>query len=199
MGPVGLAFDESGFLFAVNEAGVASGGPGFVTVYSPGAFGDAFPAAIIGLLPSDPTAGAFVDPAKIGVLSGYEYTDDVIFVSDVGDNSIKIFAPFTNFDDSSFVFTGTELGVIHGGSTKLKRPEGIALGADDDALYVVNNNSSTLEMFTDITSDEGGGDIPPTLIVQGRNTTKLNFPVDVALPAFTPSSTSTIEGGVAVR
>ena len=153
LGPVALAYDSTGFLFAVNEAGVASGGPGFVTVYSPGAFGDAFPAAIIGLLPTDPTAGAFVDPAKIGVLSGYDYTDDMIFVSDVGDNSIKIFAPFTNFDDPSFVYTGTELGVIHGGSTKLKRPEGIALGSDDDALYVVNNNSSSLEMFTDISSD----------------------------------------------
>ena len=198
LGPVALAYDSTGFLFAVNEAGVASGGPGFVTVYSPGAFGDAFPAAIIGLLPTDPTAGAFVDPAKIGVLSGYDYTDDIIFVSDVGDNSIKIFAPFTNFDDSSFVYTGTELGVIHGGSTKLKRPEGIALGFDDDALYVVNNNSSSLEMFTDISSDLCGGDIPPTLIVQGRNT-KLNFPVDVALPVFTPSSTSTYDGEAAAR
>ena len=43
--------------------------------------------------------------------------------------------------------------MIHGGSTKLKRPEGIALGADNDALYVVSNNSSSLEMFTDISSD----------------------------------------------
>jgi hypothetical protein len=192
LGPVALAWDDSGFLFVVNEAAVPAG-PGFVTVYSPGAFGDWFPTAIIGLIPTDPTAGAFVDPAKIGVLSGYEFSDDVIFVSDVGDNSIKIFAPFTNFDDTSFVYTGTELGVIHGGSTKLKRPEGIAIGADDGALYVVNNNSSSLEMFTDIGSDEGGGDIPPTLIVQGGNT-KLNFPVDVALPGFTPSSTSTVEG-----
>ena len=83
--------------------------------------------------------------------------------------------------------------MIHGGSTKLKRPEGLALGTDDGALYVVNNIKNSLEMFTDIGSDEGGGDIPPTLIVQGRNT-KLNFPVDVALPAFTPSSSYT-DGG----
>jgi hypothetical protein len=191
LGPVAVAFDQTGFLFAVNEAAVAMGGPGFVTVYLPGAFGDAFPYAIIGLIPTDPTAGAFVDPAKIGVLSDSNFNDDVIFVSDVGDNSIKIFAPFTNYDSAAFVYTGEELGVIHGGSTKLKRPEGIAIGADDGALYVVNNDVSSLEMFTDIGSDEGGGDIPPTLIVQGRNT-KLNFPVDVALPAFTPSSTSTV-------
>ena len=165
---------------------MALGGPGFVTVYYPGASGDAFPAAIIGL-----EVPAFVDPAKIGVLSGYTYYDDVIFVSDVGDNSIKIFAPFANFNGE--FYEGEELGVIHGGSTKLKRPEGIALGVDDDALYVVNNVTPSLEMFTDIDSDEGGGDIAPTLIVQGRNT-KLNFPVDVALPAFTPSSTSTVSG-----
>ncbi len=184
LGPVAVAFDQTGFLFAVNEGAVASGGPGFVTVYYPGAFGDAFPAAIIGLL--EP---AFVDPAKIGVLSDSDFYDDVIFVSDVGDNSIKIFSVFTNFNGE--FFEGSELGVIHGGSTKLKRPEGIAIGADDGALYVVNNSVSSLEMFTDIGSDEGGGDIPPTLIVQGRNT-KLNFPVDVALPAFTPSSRETI-------
>ena len=164
LGPVAVAFDKTGFLFAVNEAAVASGGPGFVTVYYPGASGDAFPAAIIGL-----EVPAFVDPAKIGVLSGYSsYYDDVIFVSDVGDNSIKIFAPFTNFNGE--FYQGEELGVIHGGSTKLKRPEGIALGADDNTLYVVSNSTPSLEMFTDIQDNEGGGDIAPTLIVQGRNT-----------------------------
>jgi len=190
LGPVAVAFDESGFLFVVNEAGVASGGPGFVTVYSPGASGDAFPFAIIGLIPTDPTAGAFVDPAKITVASDTDFFDDVMFVTDVGDNSIKIFAPFTNFDPFSFVFTGTELGVVSGGHTKLKRPEGIALGEDSGALYVVNNSASSLSMFTDFTSLEDGGDIPPTLIIQGRNT-KLNFPVDVALSEFTPSASPT--------
>lgn len=188
LGPIGLAFDQFGFLFAVNEAGVASGGPGFVTVYTPGAFGDSFPFAIIGLVPPTPI-GTFVNPAKVTVLSpDLDFFDDIIFVTDVGDNSIKIFQPFTNGCESApnFFCAGTELGVIHGGSTKLKRPEGLAVNADDDALYVVNNLSNTLEMFTDIESDEGGGDIPPTLIVKGRNT-KLNFPVDVALPAFTPT------------
>jgi len=188
LGPVGLAFDETGFLFAVNEAGVASGGPGFVTVYSPGASGDVFPSAIIGLL--GPTAGAFVDPARIAVASDPDFNDDVIFVSDVGDNSIKVFAPFTNFNPFTFFFEGTQLGTIHGGSTKFKRPEGVAINVSNSNLYVVNNNSNTLEMFTDVTSLETGGDIAPTLIVQGKNT-KMNFPVDVALPAFTPSARST--------
>ena len=114
----------------------------------------------------------------------------MIFVTDVGDNSIKIFSPFTNFSATDFFYTGTELGVISGGHTKLKRPEGIALGEDSGALYVVNNSSSSLEMFTDFTSLEDGGDIAPTLIIQGRNT-KLNFPVDVALPEFTPSASPT--------
>jgi hypothetical protein len=191
LGPVGLAFDETGFLFAVNEAGVASGGPGFVTVYAPGAFGDAFPAAIIGLIPGSPTVGAFKDPVKIAVASESDFNDDVIFVTDVGDNSIKIFAPFTNFE--TFFFTGTQIGTIQGGATKFSRPEGIALSpnalnVDGSALYVVNNHTNTMEMFTDVGAivSGGGGNLSPTLIVQGRNT-KLNLPVDVALPAFTPS------------
>ena len=49
-----------------------------------------------------------------------------------------------------FFFAGTELGVIHGGSTKFKRPEGVAVNADNGALYVVNNLNNSLEMFTDI-------------------------------------------------
>jgi hypothetical protein len=192
LGPVALAYDETGFLFAVNEAGVASGGPGFVTVYAPGSSGDVFPTAIVGL--AGVTAGAFVDPAKITVASDTDFEDDVIFVTDVGDNSIKVFSPFTNF--SGAFFEGTELGVISGGRTKLKRPEGIALGVDSGALYVVNNSGTSLSMFTDFTSIETGGDIAPTLIISGRNT-KMNFPVDVALPEFTPSgspSSSPTEG-----
>jgi len=205
LGPVGLAFDQYGILFVVNEAGVAAGGPGFVTAYAPGAYGDALPIAAVGL--EGGTAGAFVDPVKIAVQSGplpYGcvapyigvtcFPDDTIAVTDVGDNSVKIFSPFSNFD--TFFFLGTELGTIHGGNTKLKRPEGIALGVTTDALYVVNNNANTLEMFTDFSGDTSGGDIPPTLIVSGRNT-KLNFPVDVALQAFTPSPTpsSTVSAG----
>ena len=186
LGPIGLAFDETGFLFAVNEAGVASGGPGFVTVYPPGQSGDVFPSAAVGLVP--PTAGAFVNPAKIAVLSNPDFTKDVIFVTDVGDNSIKVFAPFTNGCGLPpfFFCAGTELGVIKGGSTKFRRPEGVSINTTDDTLYVVNNITNSLEMFADIDAAEGGGDIAPTLIVQGRNT-DLNFPVDVALPAFTPT------------
>ena len=193
LGPVSDAYDSTGFLFVVNEAGVASGGPGFVTVYTPGAFGDAFPFAVIGL-PGTTTGGAFVDPSGIAVASDSDFFDDVIFVNDVGDNSIKIFAPFTNGCEAppDFFCTGTQLGEIQGGSTKLKRPEGIALGVDSGALYVVNNNTSTLTMFTDFT--DGGGDIAPTLTITGR-TSKLNFPVGVALPEFTPTAEPTDSGG----
>lgn len=191
LGPVALAFDQSGFLFAVNEAGVASGGPGFVTAYTPAASGDAFPFAVIGL--TGTTAGAFVDPAKIAVLSDSDFSDDIIAVSDVGDNSVKIFAPFTEGCEAppNFFCTGDFLGEIKGGATKFKRPEGLAIGSESGALYVVNNNSNTLEMFTDFEGIvDGGGDIPPTLIISGK-TSKLNFPVDVALPAFTPSGSPT--------
>jgi DNA-binding beta-propeller fold protein YncE len=190
LGPVGLAYDEHGFLFAVNEAGVAAGGPGFVTVYSPGAAGDVFPTAAIGLVATSPTGGAFKNPVKVAVDSAPDFHDDVMFVTDVGDNSVKIFLPFTNFDPATFFFEGTQIGTIQGGATKFRRPEGIALNVDTGALYVVNNANNSFEMFTDIGGiiSGSGGNLPPTLIVQGRNT-RLNLPVDIALPAFSPTPT----------
>ena len=195
LGPVADAFDETGFLFVVNEAAVSAGGPGFVSVYEPGAAGDVFPSAVVGLL--GPTAGDFVDPARVAVSSDSDFFDDIIFVTDVGDNSIKIFAPFTNFSDTAFLFQGTKLAEIQGGSTKLKRPEGVALGMASGALYVVNNNKNSLEMFTDVGAivESGGGNIAPTLIIEGKKP-KMNFPVDVAIAGFTPSAspTETISG-----
>jgi len=123
-------------------------------------------------------------------MSGATFADDVIFVSDVGDNSIKVFTVFNNFDVTTptFFFEGTQIATIQGGATKFKRPEGVALSVDGSNLYVVNNNTNTLEMFTDIGTqiEGGGGNLSPTLIVQGKPT-KLNFPNDVALPAFTPT------------
>ena len=203
LGPVGLAFDENGFLFAVNEAGVASGGPGFVTVYPPGASGDQFPFAVIGLIacPTCPPGGGgstppgtFINPAKVAILSAPDFNDDIMFVSDVGDNSIKIFMPFTNFDVTTptFFFEGTQIGTIQGGATKFRRPEGLAIDDVTGALYVVNNSTNSFEMFSDVAdiATSGGGNLSPTLIVQGRNT-KLQLPVDIALPAFTPSAAPT--------
>jgi len=193
LGPVADAYDSTGFLFVVNEAAVAQGGPGFVTVYEPGASGDSFPFAVVGL--TGTTAGAFVDPSGIAVASDSDFFDDIIFVNDVGDNSIKIFEPFVNGCESppDFFCTGEQIGEISGGSTKLKRPEGIALGVESGALYVVNNDTSTLTMYTDFT--ESGGDIAPTLTITGRQSSKLNFPVGVALPEFTPSASPSDSGG----
>jgi hypothetical protein len=205
-GPIGLSFDQFGFLFVVNNAGRLSAAqaaaPRFVTVYHPGAFGDSFPNAAIGV-PGTDTAGAFSQPISVAVVTGPLpltctgapgtpgcFPDDVIFVTDLGDNSIKIYSPFTDFSFSTFFFQGTLLGTIHGGATKLKAPEGIAISADNDTLYVVNNTADSLSEFTDITSIESGGNVPPTLIVQNRHA-KMNLPVGVALGAFTPSPTPT--------
>jgi hypothetical protein len=196
LGPVGLAFDNTGYLFAVNEGGVAAGAPGFVTVYDPGAFGDSFPRAIIGL--EGATAGDFVDPVFVtagtgfGIESDDHFPNDVIFVTDVGDNSIKIFSPFTNCISNPPFGTlclGTELAVIHGGATKLKRPEGIVLTADGN-LYVVNNTANTLVEFSNaqITAAIAGGgtqNISPSFIL-GSKTSNMHFPVGVAAPQFPP-------------
>jgi hypothetical protein len=181
LGPVGLAFDAKGFLSVVDEAGA------FVTVYEPGAHGNALPLAFIGAVGA--TAGAFKDPMYVAVSSGvseppFGFPDDVIYVTDAGDNSIKIFAPFTNCFTAGLPFAceGTELGVIQGGRTKLNRPEGIALDADGDALYVVNHNGNSLLEFEAVGTS--GGNIAPTLIISGK-ATKMNLPVGVALSQFT--------------
>jgi hypothetical protein len=172
-GPIGLTFDEFGDLWVVNEglAGLGAGPPGFVTEYAPGAFGDAAPINIIGLLP--PTAGAFVNPLYITTtLDGH-----TIFVTDAGDNSIKVFDTTT--------FGGTLLGTIKGGNTKLVRPEGIQL-LDDD-LYVVSNNANSLLMFDLDTPITGGGtfNLFPQVLIKGFPS-KMNFPVGVTAPEFVP-------------
>ncbi len=184
-GPAGLTFDASGYLFVVNNAGAdafdLSCVPRYITVYAPGAVGDQFPTALMGLFGA--TAGTLRQPIAAAVDQ-----DDDVYVTDFGDNSIKIFYPFTNFDGANFFFQGELEGVIQGKHTKLKAPEGIAIDAANDALYVVNSDNNSLLMFTDFPTS--GGDIPPTLIVSGRHA-KMNFPVGVALPAFTPQPTST--------
>ncbi len=83
-----------------------------------------------------------------------------------------------------FAFDGELLGTISGKHTKLKTPKGIAIDADNSALYVVSNGNNSLEMFTDFPTS--GGDIPPTLVIANPGA-KMNLPVGVALPAFTPT------------
>jgi len=165
-GPIGVVFDVDGNLWVVNELGK------FVTEYPADTFGDVAPINIIGLFGA--TAGAFVDPAYIAVGTNPfdESGDEVIYVTDVGDNSIKVF-------DVSTLF-GTPLGSIAGGHAKLVRPEGIALFGDD--LYVVNNNANSLAEFDDLV-DSGLGNIFPTVLVKGPHS-KMNFPVGVAGPQF---------------
>ena len=163
-GPIGVAFDSFGDLWVVAELAK------FVTEYEPGAAGDAAPINIVGLTP-----GLFIDPAYIAVGTNPfdESGDQVIYVTDVGDNSIKVL-------DVAEPFVDNLLGSIAGGHTKLVRPEGIALFGDD--LYVANHNANSLAEFDDLV-DTGLGNIRPTVLIKGH-ASKMNFPVGVAGPQF---------------
>jgi hypothetical protein len=204
---------------AGNLEGALAAIPRFITAYAPGSSGDTFPSATIGLNGTD-TERTIGEPLGVTALTnGFE--DDIIFVTDAGKTSavlnsqcecaetpyscctgtgtgscpaippgIKIFDAFTDFSDTEFFYQGTLIGSINGNHTKLKGPKGIALSADLDTLYVVNNLADSLSMFTDVPDIEGGGNIAPTLLVQTRHS-KMNLPVGVALPAFTPTPVPT--------
>jgi hypothetical protein len=214
-GPEALTFDGAGDLYVVNNAGILADPtppsspahiPRFVSVFAPGVFGDSPPFAVVGAGTGSPTAGDLISPVGITVESFPDFLDNEIFVTDSNiytknqvptNNSIKVFLPFTN--NNGFIYQGTLIATIQGGATHLKSPAGIALGLNDDALYVVNNTSNSFEMFTDISSiptDPTGANPPvdniaPTVIVASK-AANMVLPVGVALPAFTPSSTASI-------
>jgi hypothetical protein len=195
-GPEAVAFDSDGNLYVVNNAGSLEAAlealPREVTVYSAGAYGDQFPIALIGSA-GTPTAGDLVQPVGVAIESFPDFFENEMFVTDQGDNSIKVFLPYENF--SVVIYYGELIATIQGGRTHLKSPAGVAIGVDDDTLYVANQTANTFEMFVDIDSSigEGGTVSPsPTLIVQGKSV-RMNQPVGLALQnQFTPSSTETV-------
>ena len=192
--------------------------PRYVTVYATPLGGDEFPTSLIGSCGAtcvgSPTQDALIDP----VADAVDPDDDLFVTdrgakgkdlnqvctaaatphscctgsgtgtcTDVP-ASIQIFDPFMNYDFANFFFDGELLGTISGPHTHLRAPEGIAINAADDAMYVVNNGNNSLLMFTDFPTS--GGDIPPTLIISGPHA-KMNLPAGVALPAFTPTPVPT--------
>ncbi len=198
--------------------------PRYVTVYAAPLGGDEFPTSLIGSCGAtcvgSPTQDAVIDPVAAAV-----DPDDNLFVTDRGSKGkalnqlctatatphscctgsgtgtctdvppkIQIFDPFMNYDYANFFLDGELLGTISGPHTHLRAPAGIAINAADDAMYVVDNSNNSLLMFTDFPTT--GGDIPPTLTISGPHA-KMNLPVGVALPAFTPtpapSSSSTAD------
>ena len=176
LGPLGAAFDWDGYLYVVNEIGA------YVTVYRPGASGDAIPAAIVG-------TGFLKDPQFITISftsNPLDPADDVMLVTDAGDNSIKVFQTFTNcLATPPFICFGTFLGEVSGGATKLKRPEGIATDLGTNT-FVVNENGNSLSEYADLGST-CCGDIAPTFQLAGKiggKGPKMNEPIGLAMPEF---------------
>jgi sugar lactone lactonase YvrE len=145
-GPVGMAFDSQGNLYVSNETG--GGGTGSVTVYSPGANGNATPIrTLVG------PGGAPVDnPSGLAISPG-----DTLYVINQG-NKIQTFAPGANGTDAP-------LRTIAGPTTQMNEPEGIALDASQN-IWTVNIVSNSLIRF-----DHGAdGDVAPAVVISGSNT-----------------------------
>jgi sugar lactone lactonase YvrE len=121
--PGGITLDTDGNLYAANVNSI--------TVYAPGATGNASPIRTI-------TAAAGVDLSNtFGVVvdnSGFLYVADGL-----APGSILVYAPGADG-------AATPVRTITGGATQLSRPEGVALDAAGN-LYVANHDNSTITVY----------------------------------------------------
>jgi len=141
---------------------VANNANNSITIYAPGATGNATPTATImgsntGL--ASPTGIALDDAGNI-------------YVANNNSNSITVFAPGANGD-------ATPMATITGGATELALPSGIALDAAGN-IYVANCGGN-LPPIT-VYPPGANGDVTPIATIMGSNT-GLRCPTGIAFDA----------------
>jgi sugar lactone lactonase YvrE len=146
-GPGGIAVDKARRIYVANRGGGA-GGANSITVYAPGANGNASPIATItgpNTKLGEPT-GIAVDP------------DGTIFVTNWDFNSVTAYAPGANGDVPP-------IAVIQGSHTGLFGPMSIAVGFGH-RLYVTNSSPTGKSSVT-VYPAGADGDVAPLATLTG--------------------------------
>jgi sugar lactone lactonase YvrE len=157
-GPSGIAVDEARRIYVANRGHFRSG-PNSITVYAPGANGNASPIATI----TGPNT-QLGEPMGIAVDA-----DGTIFVAN-WENRVTTYAPGANGDVPP-------IAVIQGSHTGLFGPTSIALGFGH-SLYVTNG-FPTEKISVTVYPAGADGDVAPLATLTG-SATGLGFPFGIA-------------------
>jgi hypothetical protein len=157
-GPGGIAVDKARRIYVANR-GHLGAGPNSITVYAPGANGNASPIATI----TGPNT-KLGDPMGIAVDA-----DGTIFVAN-WENRVTTYAPGANGDVPP-------IAVIQGSHTGLFGPTSIALGFGH-SLYVTNG-FPTEKISVTVYPAGADGDVAPLATLTG-SATGLGFPFGIA-------------------
>ena len=153
----GLALDSSGNLYVVNDLS-QFGGVDTVTVYAPGASGNAAPIRTITGSATGMDGAAFDAVDSSGTL----------YVTNGYANSVTIYAPGANGN-------AAPLATIAGSNTNINRPQGIALDSGGN-MYVANSGGTSIVVF----AAGSNGNVAPIRTIGGSNA-GINAPVGIAL------------------
>ncbi|HEY6417658.1 MAG TPA: hypothetical protein VIX59_01535 [Candidatus Binataceae bacterium] len=164
---------------------------GYLLVFEPGetGYGNVTPVGAFGAPGQTGTQNILIKPEYIALQEGVSLLaassksnaavapeDDILAVTDIGDDSIKFFSAAQVGPEVVLTF----LGSIVGPQTRLHTPMGIAAGFGGDDYYVANQSTAAVT-FYDLDSPVGTGtNFPPSAIIQG-DVTSLNLPTGVAI------------------